>query len=282
MPEVKGLSTAFAESHPVEAAHVLETLPAADTAAFVAALAPRLAAPILRHMGPPYAARVIAMLEEETVTAVIQLVGPQAAARVVQQMPNDRQLQLLARLPVGTSIAIRLLVGYPRGTCGAHMDPWPLALAPDMAAADALEQIRKFDGELGDCLFVTNGQRRLVGVLALGDLVRAGSREPLSAIMRPVTHTVSALASVSLVAAHPGWDEFHALPVVERENRLVGGLHRRALNAALAAPAARSQPNVASGVFAAYWQVVAALTEVAIGALPPVPPVAEERRNNER
>jgi magnesium transporter len=282
MPEFNGLSTAFAESHPAEAARVLETLSAPDTAEFVAALAPRRAAPILRHMGPPYAARVIAMLEEGRVTAVIQLMGPQAAARVVQQLPNDRQLQLLARLPVGTSIAIRLLVGYPRGTCGAYMDPWPLALAPDMAAAEALEQIRKFDGDLGDCLFISNGQRRLVGVLSLGDLVRAGSREPLSAIMRPAAHTVSALASASLIAADPGWDEFHALPVVERENRLVGALHRRALSEALAAPAARYQPNVTSGVFAAYWQVVSALAEVAIGALPPVPPVTEERKNNER
>jgi magnesium transporter len=282
MSEFSGLSTAFAESHPVEAARVLEILSASDTAEFISALTPRLAAPIFRHMGPPYAARVIAMLEEEHVIAVIQLMGPQAAARVAQQIPNERQIHLLARLPVGTSIAIRLLVGYPRGTCGAYMDPWPLALAPDMAAADALEQIKEFEGELADCLFVSNGQRRLVGVLGLGDLVRAAPREPLSALMRPVVHSVSALASASLVGAHPGWDEFHALPVVERENRLVGALHRRALSAALVAPAARTQPNVASGLFVAYWQMVSALTEVAIGALPPVPPVAEERRNNGR
>jgi Mg/Co/Ni transporter MgtE len=282
MPEFNGLSTAFVGSHPAEAARVLEALSAADTAEFVAELAPRLTASMLRHLGPPYAARVITMLEEGKAAAVIQIMGPQAAARVVQQMPNDRQLLLLALLPVGTSIAIRLLVGYPRGTCGAYMDPWPLALGPDMAAGDALEQIRTFEGELGDCLFVSNGQRRLIGVLSLVDLVRAGPREPLSAIMRPATHTVSALASASLIAAHPGWDEFHALPVVERESRLVGALHRRALSAALAAPAERSQSNVASGVFAAYWQMVSALTEVAIGALPPVPPVAEGRRNNER
>lgn len=282
MPEINGLSRAFAEAHPADAARVLEGLSAADTAAFVAALAPQLAAPILRHLGPPYGARVIGQLEEGQVAAVIQIMGPQAAARVMQQLPTERQLQLLARLPVGTSIAIRLLVGYPKGTCGACMDPWPLALAPEMPVAEALEQTRKFDGELGDCLFVANGQRRLLGVVSLGELVRAGSREPLSAIMRPVAHTVSALASAALIAADPGWDEFHVLPVVERENRLVGALHRRGLSAALAAPDARSRPHLAAGVFVAYWQTLSALTEVVIGALPPVPPVAGERRNNER
>lgn len=278
MPEVNGLSAAFAESHPADAARVLETLPASDTAEFLAALTPRLAAPILRQMSAPHAARIATLLDESQIAAAIQLMGPQTAARVVQQLPNDRQLQLLARLPVATSIAIRLLVGYPRGTCGAYMDPWPLALPPGMTVAEALEEIRKFEGELEDCLLVSNGERRLSGVLRLGELLRAAPREPLSAIMEPATHTVPALASVTLVASHPGWEAFHVLPVIERENRLVGVLHRRALNAALAAPAPRAEPNVASGVFSAYWQVVSALTEVAVGALPAVPPVSEQRR----
>lgn len=282
MPEIKGLSSAFSESHPTDAARVLETLPTSDTAEFIRELTPRIAAPIVRQMGPPYAARLIALLEQSHVAAVIQLMGPQAAAQLVQLLSHAQQLQLLAQLPVATSVAIRLLVGYPRGTCGAYMDPWPLALGPEMTAGDALEQIRKFEGEISDCLFVSNGQRKLAGVLSPADLLRATSREMLSAIMRPAVHKVPALASATLVADHPGWEEFHVLPVMERENRLVGALHRRALSVALATPVARSEPNVASGVFAAYWQVVSALTEVAVGALPPIPPVAEERKNNER
>lgn len=282
MPEIRGLSTAFSESHPADAARVLETLPPPDTAAFIGELVPRIAAPILRQMGPPYAARAVALLEHSHVAALIQLMGPQPAARLVQLLPHEQQLPLLAHLPVATSIAIRLLIGYPRGTCGAHMDPWPLALAPEMTAGDALEQIRKFEGEISDCLFVSNGQRKLAGVLSPGDLLRASPRETLSAIMRPAVHKVAALASATIVADHPGWEEFHVLPVMERENRLVGALHRRALSVALATPVARSEPSVASGVFAAYWQVVSALTEVAVGALPPIPPVAEPRKNNER
>lgn len=282
MPEVGGLSAAFAESHPPDAARVLEALPAEDTADFLAALEPRLAAAIVRQMGPPYAARVAGLLDEAQAAAVIQLMGPQPAAQLVQHMTSERQLEVLARLPVGTSIAIRLLVGYPRGTCGAYMDPWPLALAPDMAASDALEQVRNFEGELGDCLFVSNGQRRLCGVLNLTDLLRAPPREQLAAVMRPAVHTVSALASIALAASHPGWDEFRVLPVLERENRLVGALYRRTLSAALAAPPMRMRPSAASGIFTAYWQTVSALTEVAVGALPSVPPLAEERRKDER
>jgi len=282
MAEVEGLSIAFAESHPAEAARVLEALAPADTAGFVGALLPRLAAAILRHLGPPYCARVLEALDDDEVAGLLQAMGPQAAARVVQQLGAGRQQQLLTKLPVTTSIAIRLLVGYPRGTCGAAMDPWPRVFTPDMRVTDALEEIRTIQGEPGDCLFVADNQRRLLGVVALGDLVRAGARESLSAIMLAPAHVVSALASVGAVATHPGWDRFHVLPVVEREDRLVGALARSALLAALAGPAAQAHSNAVSGTFGAYWQVVSALTEIVVGTLPPVPAVGEERSKHER
>lgn len=282
MAEVEGLSIAFAESHPAEAARVLEVLAPADTAGFVTALPSRLAAAILRHLGPPYCARVSELLEDAQVAGLLQAMGPQAAARVVQQLGASRQQQVLARIPVATSIAIRLLVGYPRGTCGAAMDPWPRVFAPSMTVTDVLEEIRTFEGELGDCLFVADSQRRLLGVAAIGDLVRTGAREPVSAIMVAPAHVVSALASVGAVAAHPGWDRFHVLPVVEREDRLVGALSRSALLAALSGPAAQAHSNAVSGAFGAYWQALSALTEIVVGTLPPVPAVAEERSKDER
>jgi magnesium transporter len=282
MPELRGLSKAFVEAHPADAARVLEALPAAETAGFVAQLDARLGAPVVRQMGPAYAARVVALLEEGCAGSLIQIMGPQPAAQIVQNLTNDRQMKLLARLPVGTSIAIRLLVGYPRGTCGAYMDPAVATLAPDMNAGDALQQIRTQDGDVHDCAFVRNGQRRLCGVLRLAALVRAPSRELVSVLMEPPVHTLAALASVNVAASHPGWDQFLVMPVVERENRLVGALHRRVLAAALALPGARREPSAASGVFAAYWHTVSALTELAVGALPPVPPILEKEKGDER
>src|SRR5688572_29933907 len=215
MPELKRLSTAFAESHPADACRVLEALPAADTAGFVAQLDARLAAPVVRQMGPAYAARVVALLEDGCAASLMQLMGPQPAAQIVQNLTTERQMRLLARLPVGTSIAIRLLVGYPRGTCGAYMDPAVATFAPDMRAGEAIEQLRKQEGEVSDCAFICNGQRRLCGVLPLAALLRAPMGELLSAIMQPPVHTLAALATVNVAASHPGWEEFHALPVIE-------------------------------------------------------------------
>lgn len=277
MTDVGGLSAAFVEAHPADAARVLESLAPADTAEFVAALALRLAGPILRDVSPSYCARTFELLEDAKIAALTQKMGPQSAARALEQLAPERQLKVLSLLPVALSIAIRLLIGYPRGTCGACMDPWTLVFAAEMPADEALDQVRKFDGEIGDSLFVTNGERRLIGIVPLSALLRAGPREPLSALMCPPRHTVSALASAGVMLTHPAWDDYHVLPVVERENRLVGALRRRALVAALEESAPVRQPGMTGGLFDVYWEMLEALSGAVVGALPPVTPVAKER-----
>jgi Mg/Co/Ni transporter MgtE len=281
MREVNGLSVAFAEAHPGEAGGALESLAVEHSAAFLGALAPRLAANVLRHMSPQYCARVIEQLEEEPAAELCAQVEAQAAAQIFRHLSAARRAHLLARLPVGTALAVRMLTEYPKGTCGASMDPGPLVLAPETAVADALERARRFEGDLGDCLFVADGARRLLGVAALGDLVRAAPPQRLSAVMRPAEHTVSALASLHSIAGHPGWEAFHVLPVVEREHRLVGALRRHALLAALGGTADPGGADLAAKVTGAYWETLLALAQVVLKALPAVKPVNRAGRDHD-
>lgn len=283
MHELTELSAAFVEAHPAEAARVLENLAPEDTAAFVAALDAKLAAVAMHHLGLAYCARVLQLIDDDQASERIRLMGSQSAARLLHNLAPERQVRLLARLPVGAAVALRLLIGYPKGTCGACMDPAPLVLSPETTVAEAIEQARRHEElERGDCGFVADTQRRLIGVVALGDLLRAPPGELLSNVMRNPEHTVSALASASTAAALPGWDSFHVLPVVERENRIVGGLHRRSLARELGETAVRSGPALVTGVTGAYWNTVSILTQVVVRTLPPVSPVATTRRSDER
>ena len=281
MPEVKGLSVAFVEVHPAESARVLESLPPSDSAEFLAAVTSRLAAPVLRHLAPAFCAKVVERLDDEAIVRLLETMGFQEVSQLLQRVPVERQTRLLGRLPVATAIAVRLLIGYPKGTCGAAMDPSPLVLAPEATVAEALEQLRQFEGDLGDCLFVCDSQRRLVGVMALGELVRAAPRVTVASVMSTPQHGLSALASVASTTQHPGWNHFHVLPVVERENRLVGAAHRHTLLSRHSEGSAQAHPPLTAGAAGAYWQTIAVLTEGVIRALPPVTPVGRARRDDE-
>jgi magnesium transporter len=281
MPEVTGLSVAFVEGHPAESARVLEGLPAADSAEFLAAVAPRLAVPVLRHLAPAFCAKVFERLDDDVVGRLLRAMGPQEVSQLLQRVAVERQTRLLARLPVATAVAVRMLIGYPKGTCGAAMDPSPLVLSPEATVAETLEQLRQFDGELGDCFFVCDSQHQLLGVVGLSELVRAAPRAAVASIMWAPEHTVSALASIGSTARHAGWEIFHVLPVVERENRLVGAAHRRMLTRQLSGVAAQGDPPLAAGAAGAYWQTISVLAEGVVRALPPVTPLGKSRGNNE-
>ena len=281
MAEVNGLSVAFVEGHPAEAARVLEGLAVADSAEFLAELAPRWAVPVLRHLRPALCTKLFEHLSDEQAGRFLQVMGAQEVAQLIQLVSAERQTRLLARLPVAVAVAVRMLIGYPKGTCGAIMDPSPLVLSLESTVTEGLEQVRQFDGDPGDCVFVCDSQRRLSGVVGLAQLVRAAPRTAVAGVMWAPEHTVPALASVASIARHEGWESFRVLPVVERENRLVGAVDRQILRKQLAAGMALADPPLATGAAGAYWQTLAALTEGVIGALPAVPPVGRVRRKDE-
>jgi len=276
----------FAEGHPLEAAQVLEGLPAAESGAYLAALPARVAAGVVKRMAPQYAARCAETMSESVVTALLEALGPQPASALLHHLPRDQQARALERLPVGTAVAIRLLVGYPQDTAGSCMDPRPLALPPETPVADALEQLKRFEGEPVDMVFVVGTERQVLGAAALVALLRSPPREALSRIMRQPAPTVSALTPLAAVQRHPDWFEVPALAVIERGDRLVGALRRQTLEKVLARDngfrADQTANEALAGIGGAYWQVLTALAQIAVSVMPPVTPVEPREKDRER
>lgn len=284
--EARRLSEAFVENHPGEAAQVLEALASAETAAYLAELPVKVAAAVVKRMAPPYSARCAENLDEKTLMALAEVLGPQPVAALLQHLPVERQARVLHRLPVGVAVAVRLLIGYPRDTAGAWMDPWPLAVPGETAVADVIEQLRRFEGSPDDVVFIVEGEWRLRGVVTAAVLLRSAPRESIGRIMREPAPVVSALAPVTTLREHASWLELPALPVIERGERLVGALTRRSLEAALAevqsTPATRVAGETLGALGGAYWQSLTALTQLTVTLLPGIGRVDRKEDGNER
>jgi magnesium transporter len=287
MGEPRRLSVAFAESHPDEAAHVLGALSGPESAAFLAALPARLAGAVVKHMSPQFGARCAQAMDDPELTALVEALGPQAASALLQHMGPQRQARVLEQLPVSMAVAVRLLVGYPKETAGSSMDPFPLALSAETPAAEALDELRRFEGEPGDVVFAIGLERKLLGVVAMGGLLRAPPRETIAVIMRQPAPSVSALTPLASIRGHRGWLETPALAVVERQDRLVGALRYPVLEAAIAERQAtasdRTGSDALAGLGGAYWQTLESLARLAVNLMPPVRPVVRrEEKDHER
>lgn len=275
MAGTEDLSFAFLESHPADAARVLERIAPQNVAALLSDAPLRLAAPALRAMLPLHAARCLESLTDDTASGLLRAMGPQSGVAVLHYVPESRRNDLLAQLPTALGMAFRLLLGYPEDTVGAWMDPRVLAMPADTTAETALRRLREADGENDASIFVIGPGQRLLGQADLPDVLRAAADEPLSKVMHEMPFTLPARAAIRGVEEHAGWNDYQMLPVVEREDRFIGALDRGVLARALLRTR-RAEPgggysDVIANVASAYWMGVASLIQLIVALLPVTP-----------
>lgn len=274
------LSQAFMRGHPVQAAQVLESLPAVEAAALFEQVPARLGASVLAAMLPHRAALCIDALADTQALELLAPMGTQPAVALLRHLPEPRRRQLIAGLPTAVSLASTLLLGYAEDTLGAWADPDVVVLPADTRATHALERMRQ-EPAIYPMVFVVDSSRRLVGVVGLGTLLHAPAGATLATLMQTPAHVLTAHAPLSGTPAHPGWESSSVLPVVEPGEHLVGVMTRDALTRALrrtappsVAPAGESTLPV---LFArGYWQVLSGMLEGGLVLLPRVPALADK------
>lgn len=276
MAGTEDLSFAFLESHPADAARVLERIAPQNVAALLMDAPVRLTAPALRAMLPLHVARCLDTLADDAVSGLLRAMGPQAGVAVLHYVPESRRNALLAQLPTALAMAFRLLLGYPEDTVGAWMDPRVLALPADTTAETALNRLREAEGESAVSIFVIGPGQRLLGQADLPEVLRAAAETPLSKVMHQTTYTLPARAAIRAVGEHAGWDDYQMLPVVEREDRFVGALDRGVLARALLRTR-HAQPgggydDLVANVAGGYWLGVASLIQLVVALIPVTPP----------
>ena len=276
MADLETLTLAFIESHPADAARVLETLPAAESAALFERVPARLGAPVLAAMLPPTAARNVTALGDERGMGLLSLLGAQAAVAVLRHVPEPRRSHLIDGLPTATAVASRMLLGYPEDSVGAWADTDIVALPPETRVADALARVRVAHDDASVVHVVGPGER-LLGVVDLVTLVRATEPSDVGQLMRRTDAILAAVAPLAGAASHRGWERASVLPVVERGDRLIGVLRRGTLARALARAdrpgRSEGERGLAEMLARGYWDALSGIVSAAIGLLPSTRPL---------
>lgn len=93
-----------------------------------------------------------------------------------------------------------------------------------MTVEDAFKRIRRIGGELEtiNILYVTDPTRHLLGVLSVRDLLLAEEDDLIEEIMDPNVVSVNTMDDKEDVAQALSKYDFLAMPVVDKEERLVG------------------------------------------------------------
>jgi magnesium transporter len=146
------------------------------------------------------------------------------AADIVEEMPANVVKRILRQADPEKRKMINEILNYPEDSAGSIMTTEYVTLRPDMTAEDAIKRIRRtgVDKETIYTCYVTENDRRLLGFISIKNLILADEEDVIADVMEYNTIAVNTMDDQEEVAQMFSKYAFMALPVVDKENRLVG------------------------------------------------------------
>lgn len=209
---------------------------AADIADALDRLEPEVLAETLPLIPVAEQARIFGYMPLERQTQIAAGMPRSGVAALLRRMSSDERADLFNTLPEGHRESllpilaqaerddILKLTSYKDGSVGAIMNSEYATLRPDLTVVEAVEELRRVapDKETIYNAYVVNEQRQLIGVTTLRRLILATPSTRVADMMedKPVTAYVD--DDQSEAADKIARYDFIALPIIDRDRRMVG------------------------------------------------------------
>ncbi len=168
--------------------------------------------------------RLINYLTDTELKNIMDQLFMDDAADLVEEMPANVVKRVLKNTKNENRKIINELLNYPEDSAGSIMTVEFVDLKENMTVQDAFDRIKRIGLKketVYNC-YVTDAKRKLIGSVELKDLVVAEKNDIIRDIMDTNIITVTTIMDKEEVAKKFDKYNFMALPVVDKEERLVG------------------------------------------------------------
>ena len=143
---------------------------------------------------------------------------------LIEEMPSNVVTRILKNVDKNDRKIINELLKYPDDSAGSIMTTEFIDLEEDMTIEQALDRIRQIgtDSETIYTCYVLNQKRKLQGIISIKEILLAKENSLISDNMETNIISVNTLEDKEEVAKKFDKYDLYALPVVDKENRLVG------------------------------------------------------------
>lgn len=217
------LQALLVETHPVDLARALRDLELPQQVTVFRHLSRDQAGAVLHEMDDQTILALVQALDEAELSGILDRMPPDNAAEVVSDLPEEQAEKLLDLMKREESEEVQELLRHGEKTAGRIMNPEFVAVHEEMTVAQALEHVRKAaSAESIFYLYVVDDHDHLVGVLPIRRLITADPITPVHAISQRDVLSVTPEMDQEEVARLVTKHNLLAVPVVGRDNRLLG------------------------------------------------------------
>ncbi len=207
-----------------------------DIAQFMESLDPEKLLMAFRILPKDISADVFSYMTPETQKVLLNSIGDKQICSLINDMFLDDAVDFLDELPssvvtrvlqntdVETRNLINHFLDYPENSAGSIMTIEYMSVQLGMTVRQTMDEIKRvgFDKETIYTLYVIDAKRHLIGSFALRKLILAQDDDLVENIMDSSVISVGTTDDQEKVASLVRRYDLLAIPVVDKENRLVG------------------------------------------------------------
>jgi magnesium transporter len=183
---------------------------------------PEFAAEILSEADADTSEQLIRRAPPHFILPALRSMSPDDLTDLLDQLPDDLRESILPSLKEDLD-EVRTLMQYGRDTAGGIMTTDYVALNEHVSVEEAIKEVRAVgDKVMVSYLYVADDQGHLRGVVSLRQLILAEPMQPLRDIMTKDVWKVHVETDQEEVARLVGHYNILAIPVVDKQNVLVG------------------------------------------------------------
>src|SRR5882724_6588222 len=224
--QLKSSSDKLARLHPVEIARLAEALSYHHGTEIVEALDDETAAETLEEMPAERQVQILGDMDEERAADILEWMSPDEAADVLGDLPEEKAEELLGLMEDEEQADVAELLPYEDDTAGGLMTTEFVTLPRDLTVGEALARLREMakTPNMIYYLYVVAAEDswKLIGVIALRNLILADPSVPLEDVMRSEFQNAHPDESANEVAQRIAEYNLLALPVIDEGGEILG------------------------------------------------------------
>ncbi len=218
------LKALMSETNPADLATVFEEIEEHERPKFFRIMPKELASEVFALLESDTQEQLICAFSDRELKDVMSDLFLDDTVDIIEEMPANVAKRILRQADNETRSIINRLLAYPDDSAGGIMTTEYIDLKRDMTVEEAFARIRRIgiDSETIYTCYVTDPQRKLLGIVTVKQLLFAQPEDTISSIMETNIIYANTLDDKEQVARMFDKYDFLALPVVDAESRLVG------------------------------------------------------------
>lgn len=218
------LRSILIEMNPADIGDLMEELPRESLPLVYRLLPKELATDVFVYINSDTQELLISTFSDSELKEVIDDLYVDDTVDIIEEMPASVVKRILKHADPDMRIEINKILKYPKDSAGSVMTTEYVDLKKNVTVEDAFLRIRRtgVDKETIYTCYVTDENRKLIGLVTVKDLLMSEYQEKISDIMETNIIYVNTSDDQEYVANMFTKYDFLAIPVVDAEQRLVG------------------------------------------------------------